>query len=127
MPYKNVKRVNRVKTISFVFLTYHLYKDARFQRNIDSQWGNAIHKTRGREGESALNMSGIIDSQLHNKFNRLQTLITLLFMDTVSNSSESHIMYTMCLNKLTNVQHPKITIVVMGSTKMIILHPTGEG
>lgn len=61
--------VTTVKTISFDFLTHHLYKDARFLHDTDSQQGNTIHNTMGRE-MSALNMSGMIDSQLHNKFNR---------------------------------------------------------
>lgn len=66
---RNIKRVITVKSISFDFLTYLLYRDARLLHGNDSQQGNTIHDTAGRE-MSALNMSGIIDSQLYNRFNR---------------------------------------------------------
>lgn len=46
-----------------------------------------MHYTR-REGEPALDVSAVIDSQCHNKFNRLQTLLKLLPVDAVSKSAE---------------------------------------
>lgn len=62
-----------------------------------------MHCTR-REGEPAPHVSAVIDSQRHNKFNRLQTLLKLLPVDTGSKSAEcflswSHVMYTARPNK----------------------------
>lgn len=132
----NVRKITGALTVksTFDFLT-HLHKLATFLNDISSQRGEmqSVRNTTKRE-ISTPNVSGgsVIDSPLHKKFNRWQTLITVLFMETKSNS-DSHRLYTL-KTKQTNIKTrqtwtQQTTIMILGieSTKMIIMWPTEEG